>query len=157
VEIRRSRWYVDRHRRKQTRLNSEEKRRRELSICSKASRAARGKSRGALPPPASSTSSSGDWSHLQSDSDRKTAMAASDEIESLRYLSGLGNSFSSEAVAGSLPVGQNSPLVCPLGLYAEQLSGTSFTTPRATNQRTCVGPSHPTPPPSSPTNRSLHH
>nr|CAB3469157.1 unnamed protein product [Digitaria exilis] len=56
--------------------------------------------------------------------------------EELRYLSGLGNTFSSEAVSGSLPVGQNSPLVCPLGLYAEQLSGTSFTTPRAHNQRT---------------------
>jgi len=56
----------------------------------------------------------------------------------LRYLSGLGNSFSSEAVPGSLPVGQNSPLVCPLGLYAEQLSGTSFTTPRARNLRTYV-------------------
>nr|CAB3466670.1 unnamed protein product [Digitaria exilis] len=56
--------------------------------------------------------------------------------EELRYLSGLGNTLSSEAVSGSLPVGQNSPLVCPLGLYAEQLSGTSFTTPRAHNQRT---------------------
>jgi homogentisate 1,2-dioxygenase len=56
----------------------------------------------------------------------------------LRYLSGLGNTFSSEAVPGSLPVGQNSPLVCPLGLYAEQLSGSSFTTPRARNQRTYV-------------------
>uniref|UniRef100_A0A804R4D4 homogentisate 1,2-dioxygenase n=1 Tax=Zea mays TaxID=4577 RepID=A0A804R4D4_MAIZE len=54
----------------------------------------------------------------------------------LRYLSGLGNTFTSEAVPGSLPVGQNNPLVCPLGLYAEQLSGTSFTTPRARNLRT---------------------
>lgn len=55
------------------------------------------------------------------------------------YLSGLGNSFSSEAVPGSLPAnGQNSPLLCPLGLYAEQLSGTSFTTPRHRNLRTYV-------------------
>uniref|UniRef100_A0A0E0PSC7 Homogentisate 1,2-dioxygenase n=1 Tax=Oryza rufipogon TaxID=4529 RepID=A0A0E0PSC7_ORYRU len=52
------------------------------------------------------------------------------------YLSGLGNSLSSEAVAGTLPRGQNSPLVCPLGLYAEQLSGTPFTAPRARNLRT---------------------
>uniref|UniRef100_A0A0A9EKC6 homogentisate 1,2-dioxygenase n=1 Tax=Arundo donax TaxID=35708 RepID=A0A0A9EKC6_ARUDO len=52
--------------------------------------------------------------------------------QDLSYLSGLGNTFSSEAVPGSLPVGQNSPL----GLYAEQLSGTSFTTPRARNLRT---------------------
>ena len=62
-------------------------------------------------------------------------MAAQQQQE-LRYLSGLGNTFSSEAVPGSLPVGQNSPLVCPRGLYAEQLSGTSFTTPRAQNLRT---------------------
>uniref|UniRef100_A0A0D9WKR7 Homogentisate 1,2-dioxygenase n=1 Tax=Leersia perrieri TaxID=77586 RepID=A0A0D9WKR7_9ORYZ len=55
----------------------------------------------------------------------------------LRYMSGgLGNSLSSEAVAGSLPRGQNSPLLCPLGLYAEQLSGTPFTAPRARNLRT---------------------
>ena len=59
------------------------------------------------------------------------------------YLSGLGNSFSSEAVPGSLPAGQNSPLLCPLGLYAEQLSGTSFTTPRHRNLRTYV-PTLPT-------------
>lgn len=84
-------------------------------------------------------------------------MAASDEIESvsLRYLSGLGNSFSSEAVAGSLPVGQNSPLVCPLGLYAEQLSGTSFTTPRASNLRTYI-PFSPSHPPLSPPMDSVH-
>ncbi|KAK1597826.1 hypothetical protein QYE76_017502 [Lolium multiflorum] len=56
--------------------------------------------------------------------------------DTYRYLSGLGNSFSSEAVPGSLPAGQNSPLLCPLGLYAEQLSGTSFTTPRHRNLRT---------------------
>ncbi|KAL9264312.1 Homogentisate 1,2-dioxygenase-like protein [Drosera capensis] len=53
----------------------------------------------------------------------------------LRYLSGFGNSFSSEAIAGALPEGQNSPLVCPYGLYAEQVSGTSFTSPRKVNLR----------------------
>ena len=41
-----------------------------------------------------------------------------------------------EAVAGALPVGQNSPQQVPLGLYAEQLSGTPFTAPRAVNRRT---------------------
>ena len=41
----------------------------------------------------------------------------------------------SEAVKGALPHGQNSPQQCPLGLYAEQLSGTAFTVPRALNQR----------------------
>lgn len=75
------------------------------------------------------------------------------------YLSGLGNSFSSEAVPGSLPAnGQNSPLLCPLGLYAEQLSGTSFTTPRHRNLRTWMyrikpsvthEPFHPRDPPNA--------
>ena len=40
-----------------------------------------------------------------------------------------------EAVAGALPVGQNSPQKCPLGLYAEQLSGAAFTAPRAEARR----------------------
>ena len=52
------------------------------------------------------------------------------------YLSGFGNEFASEAVPGALPVGQNSPQRPPLGLYAEGLSGTAFTAPRAENRRT---------------------
>lgn len=35
-----------------------------------------------------------------------------------------------------LPVGQNSPQVCPYNLYAEQLSGSAFTMPRGKNLRT---------------------
>src|ERR1035437_1192601 len=54
----------------------------------------------------------------------------------LRYQSGFGNEFATEAAAGALPVGQNSPQQAPLGLYAEQLSGSPFTAPRATNRRT---------------------
>ena len=53
----------------------------------------------------------------------------------LKYLSGLGNHHESEAIPGALPVGQNSPQQAPLGLYAEQLSGTAFTVPRAYNLR----------------------
>ncbi|HMA15531.1 MAG TPA: homogentisate 1,2-dioxygenase, partial [Kiloniellaceae bacterium] len=53
----------------------------------------------------------------------------------LDYLSGFGNEFASEALPGALPVGQNSPQRCPYGLYAEQLSGTPFTAPRAQNRR----------------------
>jgi len=51
------------------------------------------------------------------------------------YQSGFGNHFATEAVAGALPVGQNSPQRAPLGLYAEQLSGAAFTAPRAQNLR----------------------
>ena len=47
------------------------------------------------------------------------------------YLSGFGNEFATEALAGALPQGRNSPQRCPFGLYAEQLSGTAFTAPRA--------------------------
>jgi homogentisate 1,2-dioxygenase len=54
----------------------------------------------------------------------------------LRYQSGFGNEFATEAVAAALPHGQNAPQKAPLGLYTEQLSGTAFTAPRATNRRT---------------------
>lgn len=53
-----------------------------------------------------------------------------------KYQTGFGNEFATEAVEGALPVGQNSPQKAPLGLYAEQFSGTAFTAPRATNKRT---------------------
>ncbi len=53
----------------------------------------------------------------------------------LRYLSGFGSHHETEAIEGALPVGQNSPQKTPLGLYAEQLSGTAFTAPRAENLR----------------------
>lgn len=54
----------------------------------------------------------------------------------LKYQSGFGNEFATEAVKGALPEGQNSPQKAPLGLYTEQLSGTAFTAPRAANRRT---------------------
>ncbi|HEX4944311.1 MAG TPA: homogentisate 1,2-dioxygenase [Usitatibacteraceae bacterium] len=53
----------------------------------------------------------------------------------LHYMSGFGAHHESEAVAGALPVGQNSPQKTPFGLYAEQFSATSFTAPRARNLR----------------------
>lgn len=54
---------------------------------------------------------------------------------SLKYLSGFGNEYATEALEGALPKGQNSPQKAPLGLYAEQLSGTAFTAPRVQNRR----------------------
>ena len=53
----------------------------------------------------------------------------------MHYLPGWGNHHASEAVAGALPVGRNSPQRVPFGLYAEQLSGTAFTAPRHDNRR----------------------
>ena len=50
-------------------------------------------------------------------------------------LCGFGNHFATEAEPGALPQGRNSPQRPPLGLYAEQLSGTAFTAPRAANRR----------------------
>ncbi|OZA81844.1 MAG: hypothetical protein B7X77_01430, partial [Caulobacter sp. 39-67-4] len=52
------------------------------------------------------------------------------DSDALKYQSGFGNHFATEAVPGALPVGQNSPQQVPFGLYAEQLSGTAFTAPR---------------------------
>ncbi len=52
-----------------------------------------------------------------------------------RFQSGFGNEFATEAVAGTLPIGRNSPQVVAHGLYAEQLSGTAFTAPRNENRR----------------------
>ena len=56
-------------------------------------------------------------------------------MAALRYNTGFGNEHATEALPGALPVGQNSPQKCPLGLYAEQLSGTAFTVPRHLNRR----------------------
>ena len=50
-----------------------------------------------------------------------------DSSSSRGYQSGFGNEFATEAVAGSLPIGQNSPQQVAHGLYAEQLSGSAFT------------------------------
>jgi homogentisate 1,2-dioxygenase len=51
------------------------------------------------------------------------------------YVPGFGNLVATEAVAGALPIGRNSPQRVPYGLYAEQLSGSAFTAPRAENRR----------------------
>ena len=54
----------------------------------------------------------------------------------IRNQGGFGNQFESEAVAGALPVGRNNPQRAPQGLVAELLSGSAFTAPRHSNQRT---------------------
>lgn len=54
----------------------------------------------------------------------------------MSYMSGFGNEFSSEAVSGALPSLGNNPQKVPHGLFAEQISGSSFTAPRGKNRRT---------------------
>ncbi len=54
---------------------------------------------------------------------------------SLEYMTGFGNHFETESLPDALPEGRNSPQRCPYGLYAEQLSGSPFTAPRDTNER----------------------
>jgi homogentisate 1,2-dioxygenase len=54
----------------------------------------------------------------------------------LKYQSGFGNLFGTEAVEGALPHGGNSPQRPPRGLYTEVISGTAFTAPRAENHST---------------------
>ena len=60
------------------------------------------------------------------------------------YMSGFGNSFETEALEGTLPIGRNSPQKVNYGLYAEQLSGSPFTAPQATNQRSWLYRIRPT-------------
>ncbi len=72
------------------------------------------------------------------------AMTAASRAGSPQYLTGFGNGFETEALPGALPVGRNSPQKCPYGLYAEQLSGSPFTAPRATNERSWLYRIRPT-------------
>lgn len=57
------------------------------------------------------------------------------ETDGLRYLHGFGCHHSSEAEKGALPELGNTPQVCPMGLYAEQINGTAFTKARHANQK----------------------
>jgi homogentisate 1,2-dioxygenase len=60
------------------------------------------------------------------------------------YMSGFGNGFETEALPNALPIGRNSPQRCAYGLYAEQLSGSPFTAPRASNERSWLYRIRPT-------------
>ncbi len=53
----------------------------------------------------------------------------------MSYQTGFLNHFSTEAVAGALPIGRNSPQRPAFGLYTEQFSSTAFTAPRHANRR----------------------
>src|SRR6059058_2510874 len=64
--------------------------------------------------------------------------------DALQYMNGFGGHFESEAVPGALPKGRNSPQRPPFGLYAEQLSGSSFTAPRHESRRSWLYRMRPT-------------
>ena len=79
-------------------------------------------------------------SHAANDSASDTnVIALPDAIQSGitpgGYMSGFANEFATEALEGTLPIGQNSPQRVSHGLYAEQISGTAFTAPRSENRR----------------------
>src|SRR5262245_3234689 len=61
----------------------------------------------------------------------------------VQYQSGFGNTFSTEAEKGALPVGQSSPQHAPGGLYTEVISGTAFTAPRSENLSSWLYRLHP--------------
>jgi len=60
------------------------------------------------------------------------------QATALRYQSGFGNIFATEAMRGALPHGQNGPQKPAFGLYSELISGTTFGAPRHLNQSTYV-------------------
>jgi homogentisate 1,2-dioxygenase len=64
--------------------------------------------------------------------------------DALSYMTGFGAHFESEAIEGALPKGRNSPQRPAFGLYAEQLSGSSFTAPRHENRRSWLYRMRPT-------------
>jgi homogentisate 1,2-dioxygenase len=68
----------------------------------------------------------------------------SNATNELSYLTGFGGNFETEAVAGSLPKGRNSPQRPSYGLYAEQFSGSAFTAPRHENRRSWLYRMRPT-------------
>ncbi|KAI0073863.1 RmlC-like cupin [Panus rudis PR-1116 ss-1] len=51
-----------------------------------------------------------------------------------KYQVGYGNLFASEVVPGTLPEGRNNPQRPKYGLYTEQVTGSPFVNPRATNK-----------------------
>ncbi|KZF22242.1 Homogentisate 1,2-dioxygenase [Xylona heveae TC161] len=55
--------------------------------------------------------------------------------EKYEYQNGFDSYHETEAVKGALPIAANSPQKPPYGLYAEKLSGTSFTAPRHENKQ----------------------
>lgn len=77
-------------------------------------------------------------------STRLEASQADAAVAECAYLTGFGNHHAIQAVPGALPIRQNSPQHVPYGLFADQLSGTAFTAPRAENRRSWLYRLRPT-------------
>jgi homogentisate 1,2-dioxygenase len=75
---------------------------------------------------------------------RPADLNSTDASDEPATMSGFGNGFETEARPGALPIGRNSPQRCAYGLYAEQISGSPFTAPRATNERSWLYRIRPT-------------
>ncbi|WP_265528589.1 homogentisate 1,2-dioxygenase [Sphingomicrobium marinum] len=62
----------------------------------------------------------------------------------MNFITGFGAHVETEAIAGALPKGRNSPQKPAFGLYAEQLSGSAFTMARHENLRSWLYRLRPT-------------
>ena len=80
---------------------------------------------------------------MKTGTEHGTAHDAGTAGPALRYQSGFGSHFATEALPGALPQGRNSPQRVAYGLYAEQFSGTAFTAPRHANRRSWLYRIHP--------------
>src|SRR6476659_3757376 len=72
---------------------------------------------------------------MRAERTRRIAETPAEATMAPSYMPGFGNDFETETLPGSLPQGRNSPQRPAYGLYAEQLSGSPFTAPRGTNER----------------------
>src|SRR5262249_60642577 len=90
------------------------------------------------PPPvlSSATSQCSPSEAAMPDRPRGASLSATATQSTPAYQSGFLGTHETEALEGALPIGRNSPQRPAYGLYAEQLSGTAFTAPRASNRRT---------------------
>ncbi|RDL37281.1 putative homogentisate 1,2-dioxygenase [Venustampulla echinocandica] len=72
------------------------------------------------------------WAETQKDGTVPSfAVRKNDPYE---YQAGFGNHFESEAIPGTIPQGQNNPRCVRFGLYTEQMTGSAFVAPRASNK-----------------------
>ena len=80
-----------------------------------------------------------DQKEQQKNTNTTTTTTKSPKIKNkYKYNNGFNNIFETEALPNSLPKCQNNPLHTPYNLYAEQISGTAFTSKRALNKHTWV-------------------